>query len=83
MLTLTFHSDPGHGWLEVPKRLIPYSVGKTISAYSYTDNNNFYLEEDCDAKKGIDHLKSLGDEIKIVQKHTDNDSFIRNLKHIC
>ena len=50
MSKFVFHSDPGHGWLQVPKKLIrELGIGKEISSYSYQDEDFLYLEEDCDA----------------------------------
>ena len=43
----TFYEDPGHGWLEIPERLVLES-GAQISKYSYRANGNVYLEEDED-----------------------------------
>jgi len=55
-LTLRFHSDAGHGWLEVPKHEVQ-SLGIKPSRYSYQNNGNFYLEEDCDAMNFIQAYK--------------------------
>ena len=55
---LVFHEDSGHGWLQVPHELIDQlGIKKDISGYSYRDDLNAYLEEDCDL--GI-FLLSLG-----------------------
>ena len=45
-----YYSDPGHGWIKVPIKLIE-SLGITekVSRYSYMRNGFGYLEEDCDA----------------------------------
>ncbi len=51
----TFHTDPGHGWLEVTLAdmlavgLEPHS----FSRYSYRKGPLFFLEEDCDASKFV------------------------------
>lgn len=54
--TLTFHSDAGHGWLEVSSAHLS-DVGvspKDFSRYSYRKGKSkFFLEEDCDAPKFI------------------------------
>jgi hypothetical protein len=56
-LDLTFHSDPGHGWLEVPKALLKeLEINDKISSYSYMDCTNAYLEEDCDMTLFIEAL---------------------------
>jgi hypothetical protein len=70
-----FHTDPAHGWLQVPLDEVK-SLGIQVSAYSYRDDKFAYLEEDCDAPK---FMKALGEEVAIYEKHTDNDSFVRNL----
>lgn len=42
-------TDPGHGWLRVPLSLINYlGIAPLITGYSYVDDKNAYLEEDCD-----------------------------------
>lgn len=47
--TIIFHSDGGHGWLQVPHYLLRrIGIDKKISQYSYRDNTFAYLEEDCD-----------------------------------
>lgn len=44
-----FHSDAGHGWLEVPRAEInKLGIGKAITGYSYQNGNSVFLEEDCD-----------------------------------
>ena len=49
-MTFTIHTDPGHGWIEVPLTIIAeLGIAKYTSSYSYTDGSNGYLEEDCDA----------------------------------
>jgi hypothetical protein len=45
-----FISDPGHGWVKVPKDLlIGLLVSNQVSHYSYMRGKFAYLEEDCDA----------------------------------
>lgn len=46
-----FHSDPGHGWLEVGLAdLRDVGLRATqFSSYSYRHGDRLYLEEDCDA----------------------------------
>jgi hypothetical protein len=44
-----FHSDAGHGWLEVPKYLLKdLGVSKKITGYSYQKDGIVYCEEDMD-----------------------------------
>jgi len=84
MTKFFFHSDPGHGWLQVPMNLIDdLGLRPLISHYSYRDPTNTYayLEEDCDAPKFI---KVYGEtygtpEVEFVS--SSRDSFIRSLPH--
>jgi len=43
---IKFITDPGHGWLRVPRELIE---GEEYSGYSYFNDTYAYLEEDSDA----------------------------------
>jgi hypothetical protein len=50
--TFDFISDPGHGWVKVPKSLLSdLLISREISRYSYERGAFAYLEEDCDASK--------------------------------
>lgn len=53
--TITFISDPGHGWLAVPLADV-LRLGIEPSEYSFIsdDGQTAYLEEDCDASLFID-----------------------------
>lgn len=83
MTTFTFHTDPAHGWIEVPLDTLINKLttkqGLAISTFSYFSNQNklVYLEEDCDASIFLDVVGA--DYTDLHYKHTDNDSFIRNL----
>jgi len=45
----THHQDPGHGWLEVPRaELDVLGLLPKISAYSYQNGEQVFLEEDRD-----------------------------------
>ncbi len=83
-LRLTFHQDPGHGWVEVSASDLE-RVGLTandFSPYSYRRHGRFFLEEDCDAGVFIRKAESLGYEVTLVSEHTNNDHWIRNLPSI-
>ncbi len=42
--------DPGHGWVKVPLMLlIELGIAEKITRFSYYNNGQVYLEEDCDA----------------------------------
>lgn len=78
--TFTFHTDPGHGWVEVPLQVIQeLDIKKDISSYSYTDGRNVYLEEDCDAGKFVTAFEKVnGSRPKLVEKYAEY-AHIRNL----
>lgn len=76
--TYTFYSDPGHGWLKVPfKLLVELGIEKDISACSYMYGEHAYLEEDCDFSKFQHAMKHAGQNFRIVDKQTNNESKIR------
>ena len=78
--TLTFHADPSHGWLEVDRAdLETLNIAHKISRYSYQKADRVFLEEDCDAPHYLRAADSKGWTIATTQKHTNHDSFIRNL----
>jgi len=61
MNTYQFYSDAGHGWLQVPTKLIKkLGIANKISQCSYVSPSGatVYLEEDCDAGLFIDALKA-------------------------
>ena len=58
---LTFVSDPGHGWLEVPLTdIAALGVETKISACSFIDGRFAYLEEDEDYAVYMDALAMRG-----------------------
>ncbi|MBU2766955.1 hypothetical protein HAP94_12290, partial [Acidithiobacillus ferrivorans] len=79
-----FHSDAGHGWLEVPKAdLKVLGIDDQITPYSYQKGDKAYLEEDKDAHLFITTLeKHAGKELtwpEISRGVDDGDhSHIRN-----
>jgi hypothetical protein len=77
---LTYHTDSGHGWLEVPRAdVIALGLAEKISAYSYMGGLSLYLEEDLDAGLYLDAAKAAGYTLNIVEKYTDGDSPIRTM----
>lgn len=77
-----FHTDPGHGWLEVSIHdlaLVGLHEG-CFSHYSYKsrDGNTLYLEEDCDAPKFRDHWTATFGRFNATDKYA-SQSFVRNL----
>ena len=88
MITLTLHTDPGHGWLEVPGFLLRALASEDeVSASSYYDKkaDTFYLEEDCDAALVARPLRAMEGEgtytVLDVQVSYREDTFVRKLPH--
>ena len=81
-MKLTHHTDPAHGWLEVPRKVITdLNLAKDISKYSYRDDINYYLEEDCDAGKFLATFESYHGYMPTISNvHTNNSHWIRNLQ---
>jgi hypothetical protein len=77
----TFHSDAGHGWLEVRKReLEDLGLADKVSSYSYVRGDKVYLEEDCDASLFINALDGKGVKPSIIYAAQETESFIRSLR---
>ena len=76
----TFHSDNGHGWLQVSKNeLVNLGIENSISRYSYRNKNDVFLEEDCDASLFVNAMENKGIKIKYTYVKVNGDSFIRLL----
>lgn len=84
-ITLNFHTDPGHGWLELPKT-IARGLGKafcdSISFFSYQDRDNLYLEEDSDYPKAIEALKANGFIVSFNEIDHKNEAPCRKFKRV-
>lgn len=79
--TFTFYNDPGHGWLKVPfKTLVALGIENDISGYSYMYGEHAYLEEDCDFSIFRNAMGKAGQNFRIVDKQTNNDSKIRGYR---
>jgi hypothetical protein len=80
MLTFTFYADPGHGWLEVPRDLLhDLGIADEISRYSYQKLDKVFIEEDGDFMKFTRAMGAAGREFKVVETHTNGNSFVRSL----
>lgn len=78
--TVTYHQDPGHGWLEVDRaQLVELDIADQISRYSYVRGPVAFLEEDCDASLFVQACNAKGITVHCTPKHTNGDSFIRRL----
>lgn len=76
-----FHSDPGHAWLAVKLSEIKMlGIEHDISSFSYVKGKTAYLEEDCDAGKFIEAMKSKGIDVEVKQGAVRDRSPIRYFK---
>ena len=81
--TYRYITDPGHGWLEVPRQLLrELDIEYDITVFSYVDKGRAYLEEDRDMPAFINAFKvQLSDvELVIDEISLDHDAFVRNLR---
>lgn len=75
------HSDPGHGWLAVKlSELKMLGIEHDISSFSYVKGKTAYLEEDCDASKFIEAMRSKGIDVEVKQGAVRDRSPIRYFK---
>lgn len=81
--TYRFIYDASHGWLEVPaKDLIEWPQCQTVSYYSYRNGTIFYLEEDWDAPRFINWLKTQNIEVEMNEVYHGGDSVVRRYKPV-
>lgn len=80
-MKLRYITDPGHGWLEVPKTLLAeLGIQDKITPYSYENGSMVYLEEDLDMQTFISACyadKQLVEIEDVYQERTP----IRNYRH--
>lgn len=75
-----FYTDPGHGWLDVPRSLLhELGIAERVSNYSYQRGKSVFLEEDCDYSLFRKAMMDAGREFTTADIHTDGQSFIRSL----
>ena len=83
-----FYSDPAHGWLEMPSKLVKeLNMGICqISEFSYYDKKTdfVYIEQDCDllnVKREYEKKfkQKLLDPDRVVHIDLDENNFIRKL----
>ena len=84
-MPFTFHTDPGHGWLEVSFTEL-HKVGlmpSDFSSYSYQQGSVVYLEEDCDASIFLRAYEAQhGKRADVVEKYSHHEHWIRRLESI-
>ena len=83
-LIFDFHQDGGHAWLKVSKKLFNKTNASIehISRFSYEDNNNYYLEEDCDATMYLNNLKEQNIKYSFINIDDGDYSAIRKLPSV-
>jgi hypothetical protein len=76
-----FYSDPGHGWLQVPRQLLhDLGIADKVSAYSYQRMADVFLEEDCDYSIFARAMEEAGMAFEVTQVNEPHrDSFVRSL----
>lgn len=79
---IVFHSDAGHGWLEVPRKLVKaLGIEAEISSFSYQKHGTVYLEEDSDAPKFIKaYTRVLGMPPYVTELDSVDHSLIRTYR---
>lgn len=78
-VTIPIFEDPGHGWARFPKaRLQRLGIAEQISAFSYQNGANAFLEEDCDLGVLLGALRSQGYDVRFRTHHTNRQSKIRS-----
>lgn len=90
MKTYTYHTDNGHGWLQVPVADFQNAGLKMhqVRGYSYatvqgdTYERTLYLEEDCHMPLFLDALEAKGIDFDIVEKHHTGYACIRDLGRV-
>jgi hypothetical protein len=81
MLELTFHTDIGHGWLEVPKVLVQ-ALQLSVSPFSYVHGDSYFLEEDCDAPAFDAAAAKAGLKFDVVSEHFEGNHPLRNYARV-
>lgn len=82
-LNLRYIQDPGHGWVQVPRRLARTILGADfakITPYSYQRGDNLYLEEDQDAGLFLLAARNSGHTINLLDEHLNDEAAIRSYR---
>ena len=81
-MTFTFHSDAGHGWVEVPMAVLKeLEIADKITSYSYLRDKTAYLEEDCDAGTFLKAYAAKHGATPKIETQWSETSFVRGLLH--
>lgn len=70
--TYDFITDPGHGWLKVPRaELVRLGIENDITVYSYVRGEYAYLEEDVDYATFLNAKNARGETFKVRERNAD------------
>lgn len=82
IITLNYHTDPSHGWLECNREMINSAgIADAISDYSYQNDNDVYLEEDCDMPLLLDALRKRSIGVVVNNVYQDNSPVRRYARY--
>lgn len=82
MQTFTHYTDPGHGWVEVPRSLLnELGIADKITSYSYQRGEDVFLEEDCDLLTFARAMEKAGRPFELVEVYEPGhrESWVRLL----
>jgi hypothetical protein len=69
MENFTYYTDPGHGWVEVPRSLLhELGIADKITGYSYQRGEDVFLEEDCDLSTFARAMTKAGRSFDLTSK---------------
>ena len=78
-ITLTMISDPSHGWLKVPRRLLnQLNLQDKVSVCSYQRGEDVYLEEDSDATMLLKKMSDAKINFTIKDSYTNKSCKVRS-----
>ena len=78
-LSLSYFTDPGHGWVSVKLSILKdLGIADKVSHYSYMRGASAYLEEDCDLGLLYSACEAIGIQLTLKPKHTNKRSPIRS-----
>ena len=78
-MKLNYHTDAGHGWVEVPRSLLlEYDIEDQITPYSHQKDDRVFLEEDCDAPRLITKMADRGLVVEFRELVVNGRSRIRD-----
>jgi hypothetical protein len=81
MENFTYYTDPGHGWVEVPRALLhELGIADKITGYSYQRGEDVFLEEDCDLSIFARAMTKAGRSFDLIQVNEPRgESWVRLL----